>query len=69
MLEVLPVVLYREVKPFPIWFYLTFLDNDVSLLILVVLIVVISTSPRTSNTEFLCKSYGVFRIGVSAVFG
>ena len=69
VLEVLSVVPYREVKPFPIWFYLQLLDNDVSLHILVVLVVVISTSPRTSKTEFVCKSYGVFRIGVSAVFG
>ena len=68
MLKVLPVVLYREVKPFPIWFYLTLLDNDVSLHILVMLIVVIPTSPRTSKTEFGCKSYYRFRIGVSAVF-
>ena len=28
VLEVLPVVPFREVKPFPIWFYLPLLGND-----------------------------------------
>ena len=67
--EVLPVVLYREVKPFPIWFYLPLLDNDVFLHILVVLVVVISTSSRTSKTEFVCKSYRNFRIAVFLSLG
>ena len=44
VLEVLLVLLYREIKPFPIWFYIPLLDNDVSLHIFVVLVVVISTS-------------------------
>ena len=69
MLEVLPIDHYREVKHFPIWFYLPLLDNDVSLHILVMLVVLISTSPRTSKTEFVCKSYGVFRIGAFEGFG
>ena len=67
VLKVLPIVLYREVKSFPMWFYLPLLDNDVSLHILVVLVVVISTSPRTSKTESVCKSYGGFRIGLFPV--
>ena len=67
MLEVLLVVVYREAKPFPIWFYLPWVDNDVSLHILVVLVVVIPTSPRTSKTEFVCKSYCGFRIGLLPV--
>ena len=62
MLEVLPIVLHRDVKPFPIWFYLPWVDNDVSLHILIVLVVVISMSPRTSKTESVCKSYSGFRI-------
>ena len=44
------------------------LDYDVSLHILVVLVVAISTTPRTSKTESGCKSYDRFRIGCSAVF-
>ena len=68
VLEVLPVVLFRKVKHFPIWFYLSLLDNDISLHILIVLVVVIPTSPRTLKTEFVCKSYGVFHVGISAVF-
>ena len=63
MLKVLPIVLYREVKPFPIWFYLLLLDNDVFLHILVVLVVVISTSPRTSKTDFVRKTCCVFGVG------
>ena len=62
MLEVLPVVLYREVKPFSIWFYLPLLDNDVSLHDLVELFVARSTSQRSSKTESGRKSYG--RVGV-----
>ena len=34
-------------------------DYDVSLHNLVVIIVMIPTSPRLSKTEFICKSYGV----------
>ena len=64
VLEVLPVVLFREVKPFPIWFYLPLLDNDVSLHDLVELVVASSTSQRSSKTESGRKSYGRFRIGV-----
>ena len=44
------------------------LDYDVSLHILVVLVVAISTSPRTSKTESGCKSYDRFRTGGFAVF-
>ena len=58
----------REVLPFYTWFHPPSLDYDVSLHILVVLIVVIPTSPRTSKTESGCKSYCRFRIDVSAVF-
>ena len=43
----------------PIYFYNIFLDYDVSLHILVVLVVTIPTSPRLSKTESICKSYGV----------
>ena len=69
MLEVLPVLPHREVKLFPIWFYLTLLDNDVSMHILVVLVVVISTSPRISKTEFVCKRYHSFRIAMFPSLG
>ena len=41
---------------------------DVSLHILVELVVVISTSLRTSKTEFGCKSYDRFRIRVFCSF-
>ena len=44
------------------------LDYDVSLHILVELVVVISTSPRTSKTESGCKSYARFRIRVFCSF-
>ena len=44
VLEVLPIVLYIEVKPFLIWLYLPLLDNDVSLHYLVELVVASSTS-------------------------
>ena len=41
---------------------------DVSLYILVLLVILISTSPRTSKTESGCKSYDRFCFGYSAVF-
>ena len=69
MLEVLPIVFHREVKPFPIWFYLPLLYNYVSLHILVLLVVLIPMSPRTSKTEFVCKSYRSFRIALFLSFG
>ena len=59
VLEVYRFVFYREVLPFPIYFHNIFLDYDVSLHILIVLVVTIPTSPRLSKTEFICKSYGV----------
>ena len=49
-----------ELLPFPIYFYNIFLDYDVSLHILVVLVVTIPTSPRISKTEFVCGRYRVF---------
>ena len=60
--------LYREVLPFYIWFYPLLLDYDVSLHNLVVLVVVIPTSPRTSKTEFVFKRYLRFRIDGFPVF-
>jgi hypothetical protein len=48
-LEVLPVCLQREVKPFIIWFYPPLLNYDVSLHKVVELFVVIPTSPRSSK--------------------
>ena len=62
VLGILPVVIYIEVKPFSIWFYLPLLDNDVSLHDLVELFVARSTSQRSSKTESGRKSYG--RVGV-----
>ena len=44
-----------KVLPFIIWFYPPLLNNDVSLHDPVKLVVVISTSPRTSKTEFVCE--------------
>ena len=49
-----------ELLPFPIYLYIIFLDYDVSLHILVVLVVTIPTSPRIPKTEFACESYCVF---------
>jgi hypothetical protein len=43
ILEVLPIRLYREVNPFLIWFYPSWLDYDISLHKFVGLIVVIRT--------------------------
>jgi hypothetical protein len=68
-LEVLPVCLQREVKPFIIWFYPPWLDYDVSHHKVVELVVVISTSPRSSQTKSGCSSYCRFRFGISAVSG
>jgi hypothetical protein len=62
MLEVLPIHLLRGVKPFIIWFYPPLLDYDVSMDEVVELVVVISTSPRSSKTESRCKSYHRFRV-------
>jgi hypothetical protein len=67
-LEVLPVCLRSEVKPFIIWFYPPLLDYDVSMHKVVELVVVIPTSPRSSKTESGCSSYCRFRFGVSASF-
>jgi hypothetical protein len=67
-LEVLPVCLRREVKPFIIWFYPPWLDYDVSLHKFVELVVVIPTSPRSSKTEFGCSSYCHFCFGISTSF-
>ena len=61
------VGIYRYVNPFPILFYPTLLDYDVSLHILVVLVVVIPTSPRSSKTEFICKSYRFSRRCISGI--
>ena len=55
--------LYREVKPFIIWFYPPMMDYDVSLHNLVVLVVASSTSPRSSKTESGGKRYRIFSIG------
>ena len=46
-----------ELLPFPIYFYIIFLDYDVYLHILVVLVVTSPTSPRLSKTEFVGESY------------
>ena len=59
----------REVLPFYTWFHPPSLDYDVSLHILVVLVVVIPTSTRTSKTEFVCKSYRNFRIAMFLSLG
>jgi hypothetical protein len=50
-LEVLPVYLLREVKPFIIWFYPPLLDYDVSLHKVLELVVVIPTSPKSSKNR------------------
>ena len=47
-----------------IYFYPPLLDDDVSMHIVVGLVVVISTSPRTSKSESGFKSYGSFREAV-----
>ena len=62
------IIFYRVFLPFPIWFYATLLDYDVSLHNLIVLVVKIPTSPRSSKTESGCKSYGHFCFVFSAVF-
>ena len=58
----------RDVLTFLIWFYPPLLNYDVSLHDLVKLVVVITTSLRTSKTEFVCESCDRFGNGVSAVF-
>jgi hypothetical protein len=63
-LEVLPVHLLREVKPFIIWFYPPLLDYDFSMDEVVELVVVIPTSPRSSKMESGCKSHHHFRVDV-----
>ena len=50
----------KEFLTFSIWFYNIFLDYDVSMHNLVVLVVTIPTSPRLSKTEFVCERYCVF---------
>jgi hypothetical protein len=67
-LEVLPVCLCREVKPFLIWFYPPLLDYGVSIHRLVELIVVIPTNPRSSKTESRCSSYGRFGFSCFCLF-
>jgi hypothetical protein len=67
-LEVLPVCLCREVKPFFIWFYPPWLDYDVSMHRLVELVVVIPTSHRSSKTESRCSSYGRFGFSCFCLF-
>ena len=57
-------VFNRKVLPFIIWFHPPLLNNDVSLHNLVVLIVVIPTSPSLSKTEFVCKTYCFYTIGL-----
>ena len=44
------------------------MDHDVSLHNLVVLVVTIPTSPRSSKTESGCRRYARFRFAVFAVF-
>jgi hypothetical protein len=66
-LEVLPVCLRGEFKPFIIWFYPHWLDYDVSLHKVVDIVVVIPTSPRSSKTESGCSSYCCFHFGISAI--
>jgi hypothetical protein len=68
-LEVLPVCLRREVRPFIIWFYPPWLYYDVSLHKVVELVVVIATSPRSSKTESGCSSYCCFHFGIFVVSG
>ena len=63
VLEVLPIVLYREVKPLSIWFQTPLLDYDVSLHDLVELVVIFETSPSSSKTDSKCLSYYVFDVG------
>jgi hypothetical protein len=67
-LEVLPVCLGREVKPFIIWFYPPWLDYDVSMHRLVELIVVIPTSPRSLKMECERSSYGRFGFSCFCLF-
>ena len=64
VLEVLPIVLYREVKPLSIWFYLPLLDNDVSMHDLVELFVASSTSQRSLKTESRRKVMNVLVLEV-----
>ena len=60
-MKVIAFPIYKwELLPFPIYFYIILLDYDVSLHIIVVLVVTIPTSPRISETEFVCGSYCVF---------
>ena len=54
----------NEFLTFPFWFYNIFLDYDVSLHNLVVLVVMIPTSPRLTKTEFVGESYCSFILGV-----
>jgi hypothetical protein len=68
-LEVLPVCLRREVKPFIVWFYPPWLDYDVSLHKVVKIVVMIPTSPRSSKMESGCSSYCRFRFGISTISG
>ena len=58
----------REVYHFTIWFYPPLLEYDFSLHILLELVVAIPTSPKSSNTEFVRKSYRIFRKVFAAVF-
>ena len=67
-MEVLPVRLFREVKPFVIWLYHPLLYYDVFLYDLVDLVVLFKTSPRSSKSESGWKSYDHFSFVVSASF-
>jgi hypothetical protein len=57
VLKVLLVHPFREVKPFIIWFYIPWLDYDVTLSEVVELFVAIPTSPSSSKRESGRKSY------------
>jgi hypothetical protein len=70
-LEILPVHLYTQVKPFIICFHPPLLDYDVSMDKVVELVVVIPTSRSSSKMESGYKSYHRFRVDVffSGKFG
>src|SRR4051794_7256355 len=61
-LEVLPVCLLQIGQTFRICDSSLMMDNDVSTHIVVGLVVLIPTSPRSSKTESGCKRYCRFRI-------
>jgi hypothetical protein len=61
-LEILPVYLRKDVKPFIIWFYPPLLYYNVSVDEVVELIVVIPTSLRSLKIESRCKVVTVFAL-------